>query len=355
MQLYFDSFAAFLSVKNGQFRIRLQSGETHLFAVRTVNAILLTKGTGMSTDAALLAVEHDIPVLLIHAQTHFPMGQLSSGRPGNIATVRKNQPDFSRSVVAYQWIAETLARKIEQQRVLLHRLSEHPDVPADFPSEIRFADKVMAELQKRLAAWEAGPAGQIASQSILLSKAAETFRGQEGSASRVYFQQLVKYLGSPVANPLFHQADTAFEGRQKQPAYDPFNAMLNYLYGMLYTTCHLALLKSGLDPYLGVLHVDRHGAHPTLVFDFIEPYRPWADRVALQLAESQLITEDTFEPDPDERGLWLSRIGKGPVVEAMLEFMESSSTYKGRQVKHRVQIDLDAQQLALKVKAFGVE
>lgn len=44
MQLYLDSFASFLSVKNGQFRIRLQSGEVHLFAVREVNVILLTKG-----------------------------------------------------------------------------------------------------------------------------------------------------------------------------------------------------------------------------------------------------------------------------------------------------------------------
>lgn len=347
MQLYLDSFAAFLSVKNGQFRVRLQSGETHLFAVRTVNAILLTKGTGMSTDAALLAVEHDIPILLIDAQTHFPLGQLSSGQPGNIATVRKNQPAFCRSAEGCRWVAETLAQKIENQRALLSRLAENPNIVHDFPDDIRFTDKAMASLQQRVLD------GLALHQPI--ATLFETFRGQEGTASRLYFQQLVKYLAYASPNPLFRHPDTAFEGRQKQPAYDPFNALLNYFYGMLYTSCHLGLLKSGLDPYLGILHADRHGQHPTLVFDFIEPYRPWADRVALHLAESDAISEDSFEPDADERGLWLSREGKSAVIEAMLEFMETSSKHRGRQVKHRVQIDLDAQQLALMVKGFEAD
>ena len=362
MQLYLDSFAAFLSVKNGQFRIRLQSGETHLFAARTVNAILLTKGTGLSTDATLLAIEHDIPVLLLDAQTHFPLGQISSGRPGNIATVRKNQPDFCRSGAGFQWVAETLASKVANQRAFLRRLAEDSGGPHGFAEEVRFADKVMATLQQRLK--ERGESLGIQSDSLTWSQTitlnpetfstiAETFRGQEGSASRVYFQQLVKYLANLPPDSLFRMPDATFEGRQKRPAYDPFNVFLNYLYGMLYTNCHLALLKSGLDPYLGVLHADRHGDHPTLVFDFIEPYRPWADKVAVQLAESGLFDEDSFEPDADERGLWLSRRGKSAVIDAMLEFMETSSEHRGRQIKHRVQIDLDAQTLALRVKGIG--
>lgn len=345
MQLYLDSFAAFLSVKNGQFRIRLQSGEVHLFAPRLVNAILLTKGTALSTDATLLAISHDIPVLLLDAQTHFPLGLVSSGRPRNIATVRKNQPDFCRSVDGMKWVAETLARKIENQRAMLLGLSERPDVPSGFVEELRFADKVMAPLERRLR-----EVSEDVATNQTITELAEAFRGQEGTASRIYFQQLVKFLAQLPPDSIFRQPDTAFEGRQKQPAYDPFNALLNYLYGMLYTSCHLALLKSGLDPYLGVLHADRHGDHPTLVFDFIEPYRPWADQVALQLAESEAFGEDSFEPDSDERGLWLSRSGKNTVIEAMLGFMETASEYKGRKVKHRVQIDLDAQQLALRVK-----
>jgi len=173
-----------------------------------------------------------------------------------------------------------------------------------------------------------------------LEAAAGRFRGQEGTAARLYFQRIAQYL----------QGRLDFQNRQKQPAYDPFNALLNYLYGMLYTSVHLAMLKSGLDPYIGVLHADRYGASPTLVFDAIEPYRPWADRVAVQLAASGLIGAEAFEPDPDERGLWLSRSGKEAVIDAMLAYLEESSAYGQKQVKRKVQIDLDAQQLAVRVK-----
>lgn len=336
MQLYLDSFSAFLSVRNGQFRVRLSDGAEHLFAVRKVSAILLTKGTALSADAALLAVENNIPVLLLNAQTHFPLAQISSGQPGNIATVRKNQPAFSRSVAGFTWVAQTIAQKIEQQRAFLQVLAENPGAPQDFGADVALATQVMAAQERALRQWKASEQWDQAEQE----KAAGRFRGQEGTASRLYFQQIAKYL----------QGRLDFQNRQKQPAYDSFNALLNYLYGMLYTSVHLALLKSGLDPYIAVLHADRYGAAPTLVFDAIEPYRPWADRVAVQLAASGQIGAEAFEPDPDERGLWLSRSGKDVVIDAMLAFLEESSTYGQKQVKRKVQVDLNAQQLAVRVK-----
>lgn len=327
MQLYLDSFAAYLSVKNGQFRVRLSSGETHLFAVRQVSAILLTKGTGLSTDAALLAVENGIPVLLLDARTHYPLAQVSGGSPGNIATVRKNQPAFSRSPGGLAWAAECVAHKIDRQRALLRLLAEKPAAPPGFAGDIRVTDRILEALE----------------QNIRSAAAAATLRGQEGTASRIYFQKLAAYLAA--LNP-----ESPFTGRQQRPAYDPFNALLNYLYGMLYTSVHLALLKSGLDPYLGVLHADRYGDAPTLVFDAIEPYRPWADRVAVALMESGEVNDGFFEPDAEARGLWLSSAGKSAAIDAMLAFMEESTPYEGRHVKRKVQIDLEAQQLAVRVR-----
>jgi hypothetical protein len=79
----------------------------------------LTKGTALSTDAALLAMDGDIPVILIDTQTHYPLGQIQSGRPRSIATIRKNQLGFSRSAEGMQWVAEQIAAKIEGQWMLL--------------------------------------------------------------------------------------------------------------------------------------------------------------------------------------------------------------------------------------------
>lgn len=342
MQLYLDSFGAFLAVRNGMFSVRMRSGDVRDFAARTVDAILLTKGTGMSTDAALLAVEHDIPVLLIDAQTHFPLGQLSGGRPGSIGTVRKNQPLFARAPEGMAWAAGRLVEKVRRQREHLRGWAEHPAAPAGFADELPVADRVLAAMERELG-------------KPLAGADPERLRGQEGTASRVYFQQLAKLLRGAFGGfgePEF--PDPEFSGRQKRPAYDPFNTLLNYLYGMLYTGVHLALLKSGLDPYLGVLHADRYGAAPTLVFDAIEPYRPWADAVAMRLVTDGHIAPDAFEQraDPTE-GLWLATAGKDIVIEAMLAYLAEAAPWGGRQVKRSVQMDLEAQQLATLVRDFS--
>lgn len=341
MQIYLDSFGAYLTVRNGQFRVRLRSGEERLFAVREVSAVLLTKGTGLSADAALLAVDADVPVLLIDANTHHPLAQVSSGRPGSIATIRKNQLAFSRSAEGYGWAARTIAQKIEGQRKLLLHLAESPNAPAGFAAEVALHDPTLAALELGLRNWATAPAAWDAAAA---DAAAGQFRGQEGTASRLYFQKIGAYLNDAAV----------FDHRQARPAYDPFNAMLNYLYGILYTSVHLALLKSGLDPFVAVLHADRYGGAPTLVFDAIEPYRPWADRVAVGLAEQGGLLADTaFEPDPEQRGLWLSQAGKGAAIEAMLAFLDAPADYGGRQVKRRVQIDLEAQKLAVFLKGYG--
>jgi CRISPR-associated protein Cas1 len=339
MQLYLDSFGAYLSLRNGMFAVRTRKGEERTFAVREVNSILLTKGTALSADAALLAVENDIPVLLIDANTHYPLAQISSGRPGSISTIRKNQLAFARQPEGYAWVAAQIARKAERQHQLLQRLAETELAPADFPGDVRFAGRVLTSLEKTFANWQ--PPAQTEWTTAEMDTVAGQFRGQEGTASRIYFQLLVKYLDGRI---------TGFEGRQKRPAYDFFNALLNYLYGMLYTSVHLALLKSGLDPYLGILHADQYGDRPTLVFDAIEPWRPWADEVALQLVLDSQITDASFEPDPDERGWWLSPSGKSAVIDAMLAYLDTPELYENRNLRRSVHIDLEAQKLAVRLK-----
>jgi CRISPR-associated protein Cas1 len=65
---------------------------------------------------------------------------------------------------------------------------------------------------------------------------------------------------------------------------DPTNSVLDYLYGLLYTTCHTALLAAGLDPRLGFVHTDGPDGMLALPYDFIEEFRALgADRPALAL------------------------------------------------------------------------
>ena len=65
MQLFLDSFGAFLGVRNGMFWVKPKHGEGRLFPLREINAVFLTKGVSMTSDALLLAIRNAIPVLFI--------------------------------------------------------------------------------------------------------------------------------------------------------------------------------------------------------------------------------------------------------------------------------------------------
>jgi CRISPR-associated endonuclease Cas1 len=63
-------------------------------------------------------------------------------------------------------------------------------------------------------------------------------------------------------------------------AANPVNAMLNYLYALLESETRLAVAALGLDPGLGVLHMDAP-ARDSLAFDVMEPVRPMVDDYVL--------------------------------------------------------------------------
>ena len=55
-------------------------------------------------------------------------------------------------------------------------------------------------------------------------------------------------------------------------ATDLVNCLLNYGYAILYTCVQGAIIRAGLDPFAGFLHVDRPG-RASLVLDFMEEFR----------------------------------------------------------------------------------
>lgn len=76
-------------------------------------------------------------------------------------------------------------------------------------------------------------------------------------------------------------------------AVNPANAMLNYLYAILQTEAHLAAAALGLDPGLGVLHVDAT-SRDSLSCDLMEPVRPQVDLYVLRWIQSHTLLRDWF-------------------------------------------------------------
>jgi CRISPR-associated endonuclease Cas1 len=76
-------------------------------------------------------------------------------------------------------------------------------------------------------------------------------------------------------------------------AVNPVNAILNYLYALLEAECRLALTTLGLDPEMGVLHMDTIN-RDSLACDLMEPIRPDVDAYVLNQILRQPLKRNWF-------------------------------------------------------------
>jgi CRISP-associated protein Cas1 len=185
-------------------------------------------------------------------------------------------------------------------------------------------------------------------QTADLSDASEgfaTLRGLEGSAGRAYFAQLNAHL----------PASYRFDRRSGRGASDAFNCLLNYAYGMLYGSCESALIRAGIDPFIGVMHRDEYN-RPVLVYDFIEGYRAWADYVVCHLLMQEVIFDDFF--DQEQGQFWLNSLGKRLLIGAMNDYlaevvMLASPGHEPLSRSREQHLVLDAQRLASRLKVYS--
>jgi len=115
----------------------------------------------------------------------------------------------------------------------------------------------------------------------------DELRGVEGEAARNYFHLLDGCLAD----------GWSFEKRTRRPPEDHINALLSLTYSMMKNEVLSALRQYNLDPFLGILHADRHG-RPSLALDLLEEFRPiFCDAFAVRLVNKSVLTHDDFQVD----------------------------------------------------------
>lgn len=90
-------------------------------------------------------------------------------------------------------------------------------------------------------------------------------------------------------------AERIEELRRKASAASSLNSLLNFLYFLLYARVNGLVRMLGLNPYLGWLHEAQGQGYETLVYDLMEPLRPFVDRAALRLINRQELRPQHFE------------------------------------------------------------
>ena len=273
MELVLNTFGTSLNRDNEGFVVTHEDGRQRI-PVAGIKSIQISRGAQITSDAVMLAIEHEIEVLFTD-KSGMPIGRIWSPRYGSVSTIRKGQLNFTFSNDALQWIKEIIRRKIENQQALLLMMR------TDNVAICRKREKNIARLEDYRT--------KIASlNGEIVSDVAAQLRGWEGVASKIYFETL---------NDLIPE-EYRFEMRTQHPAMDVVNAFLNYGYGVLYGKIEGALIKAGIDPYIGILHRDDYN-RPVLVYDVIELYRIWVDYVVYSLVVQQVVTDEYYSVRED--------------------------------------------------------
>jgi CRISPR-associated protein Cas1 len=135
-----------------------------------------------------------------------------------------------------------------------------------------------------------------------------------------------------------------FSGRSSRPAEDPFNACLNYAYGILYRRVEKALVIGGIQPYIGFFHRDDYN-YKSMVYDFIEPYRIWAERSVFHLFSHKKVNQTHSEKIPN--GMGLTKFGKELVAKQISDYLDVETIkYQGKNQHRGHVLQLDAHDFA---------
>lgn len=323
MELVLNTYGVSLNRDNEGFVISSNEGSRRIPA-EGIKSIQIGRGAQITSDAIMLAVEREIEILFMDRAGN-PVGRVWSPKYGSVSSIRKGQINFTFSGKAVDWIKNVILRKVENQQALILTVRAEDD------RSLRIAERSIARLEdyrskiSRL-------------KGEIVSDIAATLRGWEGQASRIYFEALNQFIPEKYR----------FTSRSQKPATDIANAMLNYGYGILYGKIEGALIKAGIDPYVGILHRDDYN-RPVLVYDVIELYRVWIDYVVFSILAQDIITDEYYSIRSDG-ACWLEPLGRRVLIQSVNDYLNDNVTVKGLTRSRETQIALYAQNLAQQFK-----
>jgi CRISPR-associated protein Cas1 len=324
MQLNINTKGTYLHIKDDMFEVRVkkENGEYEKFhySSKKVTSIILSQGIALTTDAVKLAVKNNIDIIFAEYDG-YPIGRVWHSKLGSTTKIRKKQLEASVNEIGFKWIMQWIIQKVQNQIGFLTDLKKHRSEKLTFLNEkIQNIENLKNSLNLLTA--------------TNTKDVSDTIRGLEGTAGRIYFETLSLLLAD----------EYKFEGRSSRPAQDAFNAFLNYAYGVLYGKVEKALIIAGVDPYLGFLHRDDYN-QLSMVYDFIEQYRIFADRVVFRLFSSKKINQS--HTDKITNGYSLNKEGKVLLMENYNKYFEEETVrYKGRNQTRSNIIQFDAHSFA---------
>ncbi|MFX0173069.1 MAG: CRISPR-associated endonuclease Cas1 [Candidatus Hodarchaeota archaeon] len=206
-------------------------------AVKKLSRCFLGPGVRISTDALLLALQYEVDIIICD-QYGQPVGRVTPTAFHGPVITRIAQLELTMLSKAFDMIVKLLYTKMFNQKSVLQHFG------------LTYSLDLFENLLDQISSSK--PDGSLDSLIAL-----------EGQAAKIYFSELGLLL-----DQTWYQ-----RVRSRRPPKDPFNSLLSYGYGILFSRVERECLSLGLDPYIGLLHVPRYGRR-SLVLDLMEPFRP---------------------------------------------------------------------------------
>lgn len=177
--------------------------------------------------------------------------------------------------------------RLRNQRALLHRLNrkhQHRDVI-----------EPLAKLSKAI-------------RRLAIARDVAELLGHEGAAAALYWPALVILV-----QPDWAVATRGGFKRQRRPAPDAFNVVLNYLAALLGRDVFALAQRHGLHAGFGALHAAGDGEQ-ACVYDLMEEFRaPLVEGLAVYLFNNRIMNQGMFTK-LDDGTIRMGREGHGPII-----------------------------------------
>lgn len=312
-----SGFGSKVSRKNELLKITTAEGENIHVSPREVEQVIIAGEVSVTSGVVRLLLENGVDLVFVgHRPTNFFARVVRSDY--NMITELWRKQILLNERGRLQIAKEIMDCAIYNKVRLLQSLAKNRDV--DF-------DKEIAYLNSRR-------------KNLLNINENERLMGLEGDATKTYFGALRKIIPE----------EFGFVKRERHPPRDPMNSMLSYGYTVLKSRVEYGLLRSGLNPYEGILHV-AYRNRPALSFDLMEEFRqPIVDRVVMtQITQKQVHAEDF---DRKEEMCYLREGIKRKFLEALYHRFDDAYTYRGERLPF---LDIIFEQAKLLARAIGNE
>jgi CRISPR-associated protein Cas1 len=297
MKLILNEFGSYLSKQENRFVIKNKEKKDE-YSAENVEQIIISSPSSISEGAVRLAIEKNIDIVY----TNFygkPFARIYPCTLGGTTLTRREQVKAYTNEKGPEIVRKLFGAKLRNQLFLIKRLNKTRDNL--FVEEIK-------KFEENIKRFEDFSFSDI-------EKSRESILGYEGYGASIYFSCLKKIIP-------FKERDPKSE--------DIFNICLNYGYGILYSEIERSCILSGMDPYLGFLHVDRYGK-PSMVLDLVEQFRPIIDRAIINLFVRKQVSDIDLEKIGE--GILLTKEGRTKIIKEVMQSLSNKISFNGKKLK----------------------